>query len=95
MIDQFSDVKILAILKEYEICKEVDTVCDKFGIHKSTFYQLKKKFSGLDLNRLSKMRKLAQENTRLTKILRDLTADYSILKELVSKKDFGPAFKRS
>lgn len=65
------------------------------GISKQTFYKWKSKYSGMEVNELKRMRELEEENLRLKKMYADLSLDHSILKDVITKKGWGPASKKS
>ena len=49
------------------------------GISEATFYNWKKKFTGLDVTELRRLRQLEDENQRLKKLVTDL----SLVKEML------------
>ena len=61
-------------------------VCRQIGISDATFYTWKKKYAGLGVSELRKLKMLEDENTRLKRIVADLTLDKQILQEVVRKK---------
>ena len=83
------------MLKEHESGKEVQLICRAAGISRATFYKWRSKYSGLEVNELQRMRELEQENARLKKMYADLSLDHSILKDVITKKGWGPASKRN
>ena len=60
-------------------------VCRQIGISDATFYTWKKKYAGLGVSELRKLKMLEDENTRLKRIVADLTLDKQILQEVVRK----------
>lgn len=92
---RFTETQIVGILKEYEGGKTAEVICREKGISKQTFYKWKNKYSGLDINELKRMRELEEENLRLKKMYADLSLDHSILKEVITKKGWGPVNKKS
>ena len=59
----------------------------KIGITPVTLSRWKSEFGGLRVDQAKRLKELEQENTRLKKIVADLSIDNSILKE-VSKGNF-------
>ncbi len=92
---RFTESQIVSLLKEYESGKSADQICRDSGISKQTFYKWKSKYSGLELNELKRMRELEEENLRLKKMYADLSLDHSILKDVITKKGWGPVNKKS
>jgi putative transposase len=83
------------MLKEYDSGKDVQLICREAGISRATFYKWKSKYSGLEVNELQRMRELELENARLKKMYADLSLDHNILKDVITKKGWGPASKRN
>jgi putative transposase len=65
---------------------EIADVCRKLGISTATFYLWRKKYSGLGLNELRELRQLRDENSKLKRLVADLSLDRHMLQELISKK---------
>ena len=93
--NRFTESQIVGMLKEYEAGKDVQNICREAGVSRATFYKWKSKYSGLEVNELQRMRDLEQENLRLKKMFADLSLDHSILKDVITKKGWGPASKRN
>lgn len=93
--NRFTETQIVGMLKEYDGGKDVQIICRDAGISRATFYKWRSKYSGLDVNELQRMRELEQENARLKKMYADLSLDHMILKDVITKKGWGPAIKKS
>jgi putative transposase len=63
---------------------KVPEVCRKLGISEQTFYRWRKRYGGLDLREVRRLKALEQENARLKKLLADAMLDNAILKEAAS-----------
>lgn len=61
--------------------------CKQAQVSKDTYYRWRKEFGGMQIDQVKKLKDLERENTRLKKIVADLTIDNSILKE-VAKGNF-------
>ena len=83
---KFTEEQIISILKEQEEGMKVSDICRKHGISDQTFHNWKKKYGGLTVNELRRMRELEQENSRLKRAVADLTLDNQILRDVNSKK---------
>ena len=53
------------------------------GISEVTFYNWKKKFAGLGVTELRRLRQLEDENQRLKKLVADLSLDKEMLQEVL------------
>jgi putative transposase len=83
---KFTELQIIAVLKEQELGMKVVDLCRKHGISEQTFHNWKKKYGGLTVSELGRMRELEQENSRLKRLVADQAQDIQILKDVNSKK---------
>jgi putative transposase len=81
----YTEAQIAFALKEAETGTRVDEVCRKMGISEATFYNWKKKYGGLGVNELRRLRQLEDENNRLKQIVADLTLDKQMLQDVLKK----------
>jgi putative transposase len=51
-----------------------------------TFYRWKKKFAGMGVAEIRRLKQLEDENRRLKQLVADLTLDKQMLQEVLSKK---------
>jgi len=64
----------------------IEEVCRKLGISQQTFYRWKKKFAGMGVEELRRLKSLEDENRRLKSLVADLSLDKQILQDVLSKK---------
>jgi putative transposase len=83
---KFTEQQIVFALKQAETGVPVEEVCRKIGISEATFYNWKRKFSGLGTAELRRLRQLEEENARLKQVVADLTLDKQILQDVLKKK---------
>jgi putative transposase len=83
---KFTEQQIVFALKQAETGVPVAEVCRKLGISEATFYNWKKKFSGLGTAELRRLRQLEDENARLKQVIADLTLDKQMLQDVLKKK---------
>jgi putative transposase len=83
---RFGVEQIVGVLKQAEVGVPVVELIRKIGISEQTFYRWKAKYGGLEVNEARRLRQLEHENTRLKRLVADLTLDNQALKELVGKK---------
>ena len=74
---------IVAVLRQVEAGARVEEACRKAGISEATYYLRKRQYSGVGV---SELRQLREENSRLKRLVADLSMDRQILQEIVSKK---------
>ena len=83
---RFTEEQILVVLKQAEAGRSVPEICREQGVSDATFYNWRKKYSGLELSDLKKLRALEDENRRLKKLVADLSLDVQMLRDVVKKK---------
>ncbi|WP_035353668.1 transposase [Edaphobacter aggregans] len=81
-----TEEEILRVLREAESGGTVVEVCRKHGISQQSFYLWKKKYAGSGLSALRELRQLRGENSKLKRLVADLSLDRHILQEIVAKK---------
>jgi len=82
----FTEEQIAYTLRQAEAGTEVSEICRKLGISQQTFYRWKKKFAGMGVAELRRLRQLEDENKRLKQLVADLTLDKHMLQEVIRKK---------
>ncbi|MGG9232326.1 transposase, partial [Klebsiella pneumoniae] len=70
-------------MKQAETGTRVEEVCRKMGISEATFYNWKKKFGGMGVTELRRLRQLEEENQRLKRLVADLSLDKEMLQEVI------------
>ena len=83
---RFTEEQIAFALKQQELGVAVEEICRKMGIAQATFFNWKKRFSGLGPSELRRLRQLEEENTRLKKLVADLSLDKVMLQDVVRRK---------
>jgi putative transposase len=83
---RFSETQIVGILKEADAGMQVKEVCRKYGIADQTYYNWKKKYGGLEVSDVRRMRELETENAKLKRMYAELSLENDALKDLISKK---------
>ena len=83
---RFSEEQIISILKEQDGGIKVADICRKHGISDQTFHNWKKKYDGLGVDELRRLKELEQENSRLKRLVADQALDIQILRDVNAKK---------
>jgi len=63
----------------------VSEVCRKLGVTEQSFYRWKKKYGGMLPSDMKKLKQLEEENTKLKKLVADLSLDKVMLQDVLSK----------
>ena len=80
-----TEAAIIAALKQVEAGRKVEDVAREVGVSKHTLYAWKAKYGGLEVSEAQKLRSLEDENSRLKRLVADLSLDREMLKAVISK----------
>ena len=83
---KFTEAQIAFVLRQAEEGTKVEEVCRKAGISEATFYNWRKKYGGLMPSEMKRLRQLEEENTRLKRIVADLSLDKEMLQDVIKRK---------
>ena len=86
MKKRYTDQQIVYTLKQVETGTSVNEVIRKMGISEQTFYNWKKKYGGMEVSEMRRLRALEEENRQLKKLVADLSLDKHMLQDVLSKK---------
>jgi putative transposase len=90
----FTEEQIAYALRQAEAGTPVVEVCRKLGVTEQTFSRWKRKFAGMGVAELRRLRQLEEENRKLKQLVADLTLDKTMLQEVLRKKVLKPAQRR-
>ncbi len=83
---RYTESQIIKAIKENEQGRKVDEICRELGITPATFYTWRKKYSGMEVSHLKKLKELEEENRKLKQMYADVSLDNVMLKDVLSKK---------
>lgn len=83
---RFTEEQISRVLKEYEGGREIKDLYRELGVTSTTFYNWRKKYSGMDSSQLKRLKELEAENRKLKQMYADAALDIVALKDVISKK---------
>lgn len=83
---KFTESQIVSMLSQHEKGQKVVDICREHGISQATFYQWQRKYGGLEVNELKRIKELEAELSQFKRIVADLTLQNRILKDVVEKK---------
>ena len=92
---RFTETQIVKALKEYEGGRSSEDICREMDISRATFYNWKSKYGGMESSDVKRLKELEEEHSRLKRMYAELSMDHNILKDVISKKGWGPANKGS
>jgi putative transposase len=86
MKKRYTDQQIAYALREVESGVPVAEICRKMGISDATFYNWRKKFAGMGVSEIRRLKALEDENRQLKRLVADLSLDKHMLQDVLSKK---------
>ena len=83
---KFTDAQKAFILKQGVDGHTVAEICRKAGISQATYFHWKKKYDGLLLDEIRRLKQLEDENSKLKKLVGDLSLDKAMLQDVLLRK---------
>ena len=83
---RFSVEQITAVLQQVSGGMPVGDVCRQVGVSEQTFYRWKKAYGGMLPSEARELKQLRDENTKLKRLVADLSLDKVMLQDVVQKK---------
>ena len=83
---RFTEEQIAYALRQADSGKTVGEVCREVGVSQNTFYTWRRKYAGMGIAELRRLKQLERENAQLKRLVADLSLDKHMLKEVIEKK---------
>lgn len=83
---KFTESQIIKALKENEAGKSAEVISRELGISKGTFYTWRKKYGGMEVSHLKRLKELEEENQKLKRMYADQALQLEMAKDVISKK---------
>jgi len=84
---RYTAEQIIIKLREAEVLQasgqSITEVCRHLGIKDQTYYKWRKEYGGMRVDQAKRLKEIEQENSRLRKLVADLSLDNAILKETI------------
>ena len=87
---RFSVEQIVATLKQIELGLPIAQAARQLGVSEQAICRWKKQHFGLESGQVRELKVLQEENTRLKRLVVDLSLDKAILQDINSRKWLGP-----
>lgn len=84
---RFTEEQIVHVLRRIDAGEQAKLIIRELGISEQTLYTWKKKYAGLGVPELRKLKTQDDEIGRLKRLVADLMLDKQILQDVLSKKD--------
>lgn len=82
---RFSEEQIVYAIRQAESGTPVGDLCRQLGVSDATFYAWKQKYAPLGVSELRRLRQVEEENSRLKRLVADLSLDKHMLSEALRK----------
>ena len=82
-----TEAQMIAAIKPLEAGRKAEDVAREVGISAHTIYAWKSKYGGMDVSEAQEAKRLRDENTRLRKLVADLSLDKDALQYVIEKMD--------
>jgi len=83
---RYTAEQIAFAMRQAESGTAATEICRKMGISEQTFYRWKKKFAGIGVAEVRRLRILEEENRKLKQLVTDLSLDKQMLQDVLRKK---------
>lgn len=83
---RFTNEQIAFALRQSESGTTVEEICRKMGVSEPTFYRWKKQFVGMGMPEIRRLKQLEDENSKLKRVVADLTLDRAMLQDVLRRK---------
>ena len=84
---RFTAEQIISKLREAEVLQSsglsIVEICRQLEVKEQTYYKWRKEYGGMRIDQAKKLKEVEQENSRLKRLVADLSLDNAILKETV------------
>jgi putative transposase len=87
---RFTETQIVAILKDQDAGVPTAELARRHGIHPNTLRTWRARYGGMESSDIARLKQLEEDNTRLRRIVTDLTLDVDALKNVLAKNYPGP-----
>jgi putative transposase len=82
----FSEEQIVYAIRQAEAGTSIGDLCRQLGVSEATFYTWRKKYAHLGVSELRRLRQVEEENSRLKRVVADLSLDKHMLSEALRNK---------
>lgn len=83
---RFSVEQIAFAITQVESGTPVTAICREMGVSEPTFYRWKKKYSGVGVSQVRRLKQLEEENSKLKRLVADLSLDKAMSQDVLRKK---------
>ena len=85
-MQKYKPEQIVTVLRQIEVAvangKSTPQACKEAGITTQTYYRWRKEYGGLKVEQAKRMKELEKENTRLKRLVAELSLEKQVLKDV-------------
>ena len=86
MKKRYTEERIVEALRRVDQGMTIKELCREMGISEPTYYHWKRKYGGMEVSDVRRLRLLEDENGRLKRLVANQALDIAMLKEISSRK---------
>lgn len=83
---RYKPEQVVTVLRQIEVQmasgKTAPQACKEAGIHTQTYYRWRKEYGGLKIEQAKRMKELEKENTRLKRLVAELSLEKQVWKDV-------------
>lgn len=83
---KFTESQIVGILKEAEAGVPVPDLLRRHGVSRASFFLWRRKYAGVSVADVKRLRELGAENAKLKRMYADLALENAAIKDVLSRK---------
>jgi putative transposase len=83
---RYTEEQIAMAMRQAESGTAVVEIVRKLGLSEQTFYRWKRKYAGLGVAEVRRLKQTEEENRKLKQLVADLSLDKKMLQDVLSKK---------
>lgn len=83
---RYTEQQIAFALQQADQGTPVEEITRKMGIAEATFYRWKKRYAGMGVLEMRRLKQLEDENRKLKSLVADLSLDKAMLQDVLRKK---------
>jgi putative transposase len=84
-----TEAQMIGAVKQVEAGRAAEDVAREVGVSKHTIYAWKAKYGGMDVSQAQEAKQLRDENSRLRKLVADLSLDKEALQSVIRKNGWS------
>ena len=84
-----TEAEMVGAIKQLEAGRTAAEIGRELGVSKHTIYAWKAKYGGMDVSQAQEVKQLREENTRLKRLVADLSLDKDALQSVIRKNGWS------